>query len=92
MRDTQREAETQAEGEADSLCRVNPGTPGSRPEPEADAQPLSPPGTRKQSLLKVCGDSRDRVSGHSERTGKSLIFVQGLGAFVEDGGLVSMSG
>ena len=50
MRDTHthREAETQAEGEAGS-CRephvgLNPRTPGSRPEPKADAQPLSHPG------------------------------------------------
>ena len=38
MRDTEIEAETQAEGEAD------PRTLGSHPEPKADAQPLSPPG------------------------------------------------
>ena len=41
MRDTQREAETQAEGEAGSLqeahCGTPPGTLGSRPEPKADA-------------------------------------------------------
>ena len=48
MRDTQREAETQAEGEAGS-CRepdvgLDPRTPGSRPEPKADAQLLSHPG------------------------------------------------
>ena len=45
MRDTQREAETQAEGEAGSLREPNagldPGTPGSRPEPKAATQPLS---------------------------------------------------
>ena len=43
MRDT--EAETQAEGEAGSPrgpdVRLDPGTPGSWPEPKADAQPLS---------------------------------------------------
>ena len=48
MRDTERGAETQAEGEAGS-CRepdvgLDPRTPGSRPEPKADAQPLSHPG------------------------------------------------
>ena len=48
MRDTEREAETQAEGEA-APCRepdaaFDPRTPGSRPEPKADAQPLSHPG------------------------------------------------
>ena len=48
MRDTGREAETQAEGEAGSSWEpdvgLDPGTPGSRPEPKADAQPLSHPG------------------------------------------------
>ena len=39
MRDTEREAETQAKGEAGSIW--DPRTPGSRPEPKADAQPLS---------------------------------------------------
>ena len=45
MRDTQREAE--AEGEAGSRepdAGLDPRTPGSRPEPKADAQPLSHPG------------------------------------------------
>ena len=48
MRDTQRQADTQAEGEAGSLqgldVGLDPRTPGSRPEPKADAQPLSHPG------------------------------------------------
>ena len=48
MRDTEREAETWAEGEAGSMWEpnvgLNPGTPGSRPEPKADIQPLSHPG------------------------------------------------
>ena len=44
----EREAETQAEGEAGS-CRepevgLDPGSPGSRPEPKAGAKPLSHPG------------------------------------------------
>ena len=47
MRDTGREAETQAEGEAGSMrgvrCGTQSGDPGSRPELKADAQPLSPP-------------------------------------------------
>ena len=47
MRDTQRKAETQEEGEA--LCRepdvgLDPRTPGSHSELKADAQPLSHPG------------------------------------------------
>ena len=43
--ETHREAETQAEGEAGSLQEARCGTrsqdPGSRPEPEVDAPPLS---------------------------------------------------
>ena len=50
MRDSQKEAATQAEGEAGSLwgadVGLNPRTPGSRPEPKADAQPLSHPGVQ----------------------------------------------
>ena len=45
MRDREREAETQAEGEAGPLQGAECGTqsldPGSRPEPKADAQPLN---------------------------------------------------
>ena len=48
MRNTQREAKTQAEGEAGSLQKpevgLDPGTPRSHPELKADAQPLSHPG------------------------------------------------
>ena len=48
MRDTQREVETQAEGEeapfGESDVGLNLRTPGSRPEPKADTQPLSHPG------------------------------------------------
>ena len=52
MRDTQREAETQAEGDAGSMqdAGLDPGTPGSCPEPKADAQPLSHPGVPRESL------------------------------------------
>ena len=57
MTDTQREAETQAEGEAGSLWGANvgldPRTPGSHPEPKADAQPPSHPGI-PQSFLPCC--------------------------------------
>ena len=45
MRDTQREAETQAEGEAGSSREpevgLDPRTPGSQPKTKADTQPLS---------------------------------------------------
>ena len=48
MRHTQREAETQAEGDAGSLqgaqCRTRSRTQGSRPEPKAGTQLLSHPG------------------------------------------------
>ena len=51
MRDTEREreAETQAEGEAGSMHRepdvgFDPGSPGLRPGPKAGAKPLRHPG------------------------------------------------
>ena len=48
MRDTEREAETQAEWEAGSSrgaqCRTQSQTSGSHSELKADAQPLSHPG------------------------------------------------
>ena len=48
MREREREAETQAEGEAGSMegadVGLDPRTPGSCPVPKADAQPLSHPG------------------------------------------------
>ena len=50
MKDAEREAETQAEEEAGSPWSrepnvgLSPRTPGSLPEPKADAQPLSHPG------------------------------------------------
>ena len=58
MRDTEREAETQAEGEAGSMQELDvgldPRTPGSLPGPKADTQPLSHPGVPKCALLIVC--------------------------------------
>ena len=49
MRDTEREAETQAEREKQAPRRepdvgLHPGTPGSRPWPKAGAKPPSHPG------------------------------------------------
>ena len=53
-RHTHREAETQAEGEAGSVQGARGGTrsraPGSRPEPKADAQPLSHRASEKREL------------------------------------------
>ena len=52
----QREAETQAEGEASSMHRepdvgFDPGSPGSRPGPKAGAKPLRHPGIPPPSFL-----------------------------------------
>ena len=55
MRDTWREAETQAEGETGSLHDPDAGldsrTLGSCPEPKADAQPLSHPDAPVEVIL-----------------------------------------
>ena len=55
MRDTQREAETQAEEEASSPWGPNvgldPRTPGSHPEPKADAKLLTPQASLPLILL-----------------------------------------
>ena len=55
MRDTER-AQTQAEGEKQVPCgepdaELDPGTPGSCPEPKADTQPLSHPGVSIGSFM-----------------------------------------
>ena len=54
-RERQREAETQAEGEAGSMHRepdvgFDPASPGSRPGPKAGAKPLRHPGIPVFSL------------------------------------------
>ena len=57
----EREAETQAEGEAGSMHQepdvgFDPGSPGSRPEPKAGAKPLRHPGIpRSLFMLRVSG-------------------------------------
>ena len=56
QREREREAETQAEGEAGSMHRepdvgFDPGSPGSRPGPKADAQLLSHPGAPKSPFF-----------------------------------------
>ena len=58
MRDTERKAETQAEGEAGSLHQepdmgFDPGSPGSCPGPKADAKPLRHPGIPSRLFLFV---------------------------------------
>ena len=57
---TQREAETQAEGEAGSMHRepdvgFDPGSPGSCPGPKAGAKPLSQPGIPPPTLNFISG-------------------------------------
>ena len=52
MRDTDREKQRQRQREKWDPCREpdaghDPGTPGSRPGPKANAQPLSHPGVPK---------------------------------------------
>ena len=56
-REREREAETQAEGEAVSMHQephvgLNPGSPGSHPEPKAGAKLLSHPGIPHEHLNK----------------------------------------
>ena len=55
MRDTEREAETQAEGEAEFCSEpdvgLDPRTPGSCPEPKADAHLLNHSGVPAYDLL-----------------------------------------
>ena len=58
MRDTQREAETHAEGEAGSIHRepdvgLDSGSPGSRPGPKAGAKPLRHPGIPVKFFLNI---------------------------------------
>ena len=64
IHERQREAETQAEGEAGSLwgarCGLDPGIPGSWPEPKTDARPLSHPGVPVLGILQ-------EVSPHSPK-------------------------
>ena len=56
MRDTERETQRHRQRKKQAPCRepdvgLNPGTPGSRPEPKADAQPLSHPGVPLLQIL-----------------------------------------
>ena len=69
MRDTQREAETQAEGETGSLreadVRLNPRTLGSHPEPMADAQSLSHSGAPTKYILNRYRINHSCVPNHT---------------------------
>ena len=70
---TEREAETQAEGEAGSMQEANvgldSGTPGSRPGPKAGAKPLSHPGIPSIPILKQ-NKMRLRKSGPKSPTAR----------------------
>ena len=50
MRDSEREAET-GRGRSGPHAGLNPGTPGSRPEPKAVTQPLKHPDVPDVSFL-----------------------------------------
>ena len=59
QRESAREAETQAEGEAGPMYRephvgFDPGSPGSCPGPKAGAKPLRHPGIPGIYFLKKC--------------------------------------
>ena len=62
IHERQREAETQAEGEAGSMQGARCGTrswiPGSHPEPKADTQPLSHPGIPKDFIYLFMKDTQ----------------------------------
>ena len=56
MRDTQRERQRHRQREKQTSCRkpdvgLDPGTPGSHPEPNADAQSLNGPGDPREASL-----------------------------------------
>ena len=57
MQDTERKRQRHRQREKQAPCRkpdvgLDPGTPGSHPEPKADAQPLSYPGVLVWQFLK----------------------------------------
>ena len=45
---------------------LDPGTPGSRPEPKADAQPLSPPGVPSYLTLNKMSNSAPHEAHHDQ--------------------------
>ena len=81
MRDTQR-GQRLRQREQQAPCRepdagLNPRTPGSRPEPKADAQPLSHPDVPSSAVLKdKCEESVDeepRAAGRGGVTSKETM-------------------
>ena len=69
MRDSEREAETQAEGEAGSTtqgarCRLDPGTPGACAGQKADAEPLTTQGSPVPFLVFHDSGRPYRASSH----------------------------
>ncbi|KAM8906509.1 rho GTPase-activating protein 20-like isoform 1-T1 [Lycaon pictus] len=75
---TEREAETQAEGEAGSMHRepdvgFDPGSPGSRPGPKAGAKPLRHPGIPLvqfliENCLKIFGEDIISLLGENSKS------------------------
>ena len=61
MRDAERERQTHRQKEKQAPCKeldveLDAGTPGSHPEPKADAQPLSHPGVPFRLYLILASD------------------------------------
>ena len=77
----EREAETQAEGEAGSMHRepdvgFDPGSPGSRPGPKAGAKPLRHPGIPSSGILKTTMVSFCRFLDAQRRVEDTLPEIQ----------------
>ena len=78
----EREAETQAEGEAGSMHRepdvgFDPGSPGSRPGPKAGAKPLRHPGI--PDFIYLFDRARESTSrGSGRRRSRLPLFQVGL--------------
>ena len=68
LRETQRHRQTEKPN-----ARLEPRTPGSHPELNADAQPLSPPGRRASPLLEMCTPDALRVHRYPDVTPISKI-------------------
>ena len=86
MRDTGREAETQAEGEAGSMSRepdvgLDPGTLGSCPGLKADAKPLSHLGSPRGGCYCLFRGNGDGPMDQSFPTGLGKTFRQPIRLF-----------